>query len=633
VITNYLQQLILLFKRLVISYLIYFLCRLVFYFANHNYFQSVSLGDMLLACFHGLRFDSFSIVISNGLFIILSLLPLNWFTKQNFQKVLFWIYMVCNSVFIAFNCIDIAYFPFIKKRSDVDIFRQMAGQSDMGKLIPRFLIDFWWALGVYILLIFLMAWLYRRIKPVSTISYKFSLSKNWLMVLLLFSLSGGLAVLAVRGGLQRVPISIVNAGSVGGPDLVPLVLNTPFSLIKSVDEKPLEELHFYSEQQLRAIYDPIHHYSHLQPNKKNLVVILLESFSKEYTKLGRSRKSVTPFLDSLMDHSLVFTNAFSNGTKSIEGIPAILSAVPSFMENPFVNSRYANNNQSSLAYLLGKEGYQTAFLHGGINGTMNFDSWAKLAGYQEYLGKNEYNNDQDFDDFWGIWDEPYLQYSVKKLSTFREPFHTAIFTLSSHHPYLVPDKYKNKFPKTDLENSESIGYADYSLREFFMAAKKTKWYQNTVFVLTADHTSLSVSEFFSNHVGYLTIPILFFSPDNSLKGSREEVFSQMDILPSSLELLGYNKPFFSFGRSFSSPKDHFACFYQAGNYYQYGDSMVYIYTNQKLSRVYNYKRDSILKYNIVKKYPVLDSVNYSKYKAFFQTYNATLINNTGRVTK
>ena len=76
---------------------------------------------------------------------------------------------------------------------------------------------------------------------------------------------------------------------------------------------------------------------------------------------------------------------------------------------------------------------------------MNFDSWASLAGYSEYYGKNEYNNTADFDNFWGIWDEPFLKYSVKKMSTFKQPFHTAVFTLSSHHPYQIPEKHKNKF--------------------------------------------------------------------------------------------------------------------------------------------------------------------------------------------
>jgi phosphoglycerol transferase MdoB-like AlkP superfamily enzyme len=630
VVTTYLQQLLILIKRLSACYLIYLLCRLLFYFANRNYFPHTGFSGLLEDCFYGLRFDSFSIVVSNSFFILLSLLPVNSFYKPNYQKLLFWLFVIANAVFIAFNCIDVAYFPFIKKRSNADLFEQMGGQSDLVKLLPRFLLDFWWAFLVYILMIILLIFIYRRVKIEADKPYVPSGIKQRSLVFLLFILGAGLAVLGVRGGIQRIPIGIVNAGSAAGPRDAPLVLNTPFTLIKSVNEKAIPEYHFYTEDQLKQIYQPFHHFKDSVFRKQNVVVLILESFSKEYTKLGRTR-SVTPFLDSLMDKSLLFTNAFSNGTKSIEGIPAILSGVPSYMDSPFVNSLYANNDQTSLAYLLNREGYETAFFHGGINGTMNFDSWAPQAGYKHYYGKNEYNNDADFDHYWGIWDEPFLQYCVKKMSGFKQPFHSAIFTLSSHHPYLVPDKYKNKFPKTDLENAESLGYADHSLRLFFEAAKKTDWYRNTVFVLTADHVGISNNRFFANPVGCLTIPVLFFKPDNSLAGIHENAFSQMDILPSTLNLLGYNKPFFAFGQTYKIPQQHPAYFYINGVYYQYGDSMTCFFRDQKLTHVYNYRRDSLLKNNLIGSDPRSDSAALSRFRAFLQTYNHTLLHNSGRL--
>ena len=514
-ISTYSQQLILLIKRIILCYLAYFVCRLLFYFANTAYFQTVSILDVIADCFYGLRTDSFSIVVSNSLFIVLSLLPLNVFWSRTYQLILKWLFIIGNTVFIAVNCIDIAYFPFIRKRSSSDLFKQLGGQSDMMKLIPQFIKDFWWALLFFIVILALLIYFYNRIKlkPLGT-RYSFSHPKQWGVISLLFVLSSGFSVLAVRGGLQRVPITIVDAGSVTSIEEVPIVLNTPFTIIKSMEVETIAEYNFYTVDELKKIYNPIRHYKDSAFKPQNVVVIILESFAKEYTKLGR--KSYTPFLDSLMDQSLVFSNAFSNGSKSIEGIPAILSSLPSFMENPFINSLYALNDQTSFATVLKTEGYHTAFFHGGINGTMNFDSWASLAGYTDYYGKNEYNNNADFDNFWGIWDEPFLQYSVKKMSSFKQPFHTAVFTLSSHHPYQIPEKYKNKFPKGDLENSESIGYADYSLSEFFNAAKKTDWYTNTLFILTADHGSISNHAFYSNVVGGEGIPILFFKPDIQL---------------------------------------------------------------------------------------------------------------------
>lgn len=625
----YLQQLLVLIKRLLICYGIYFLCRIVFYFSNISYFQGTGVLDLILDCFYGLRVDSFSIVVINSLFILLSILPFNFFWNSGYQKMLKWIFFITNPVFIGVNCIDIGYFPFIRKRSSADILKQMGGQSDLSKLIPQFLIDFWWIVLFFITLIVLLVVLYKRVNLTSDKKYSYKGLKQIVLAVFLFVFTTALAVLGVRGGLQRVPITIVDAGSVTSAEEVPIVLNTPFTIIKSMEEKTIEEFDFFPPAKLRSLYDPLHQYKDSVLKKQNVVVIILESFAKEYTKLGR--KSMTPFLDSLMDQSLTCTNAFSNGTKSIEGIPAILSGLPSLMEDPFINSGYAFNDQTSFAMLLGAEGYQTSFFHGGINGTMNFDSWAALAGYQNYFGKNEYNNNEDFDGFWGIWDEPFLQYTVKKMNTFKQPFHSAIFTLSSHHPYKIPEKYKGKFPKGDLENSESIAYADYALRQFFAAAKKTKWYNNTLFVLTADHGSLSEHPFYSNVVGNQSVPVLFFRPDNSLKAIYPRVFSQMDILPSTLQLLGYNKPFFSYGESFADKKYNKAYLYASSTHFVYTDSMLFCINLPKLSQTYNYRRDSILTHQLLSQYPQLDSNAFTHFKAFIQTYNRSLIHNKGRV--
>jgi phosphoglycerol transferase MdoB-like AlkP superfamily enzyme len=629
VVSTYLQQLLVLIKRLFVCYLAYFICRILFYLSNISYFDA-GFFDLLKDCFFGLRTDSFSIVASNGLFILLSLFPSNWFWKKAYQKILLWLFTISNSVFIAANCIDIGYFPFIRKRSSADLLEQIGGQSDMARLIPQFLKDFWGLFLCYLVIIGLMIFLYRRIhlREVKN-RYILSQPKQWTLIIFIFIFSGGLAVLAVRGGLQRVPITIVDAGAMTNSEEVPIVLNTPFTIIKSLDERPLDEYDFYTPLQLKSIYDPVRYYKDSVFKKQNVVVLILESFAKEYTKLGHH--SITPFLDSLMDHSLTFTNAYSNGSKSIEGIPAILSSLPSFMEGPFINSPYSFNAQTSLAYLLNKEDYQTAFFHGGINGTMNFDSWASLAGYGTYFGRKEYNNDEDFDNFWGIWDEPFLQYSVEKMSSFRQPFHTAIFTLSSHHPYRIPEKYKNKFPKGDLENSESIGYADYALKQFFISAKKTSWYANTIFVLTADHGSLSEDPFYSNVVGNQSIPILFFKPDNSLRGIHKRVFSQIDILPSVLALLGYNKPFFSFGESFNEKKYGNDYFYANGTHYLFSDSMLFCFKTPKLIQTYDYLSDSTLHHYLIDKYPQLDSAAGTGFRAFIQAYSQTLIHNKGRV--
>src|SRR5690606_14279042 len=140
--------------------------------------------------------------------------------------------------------------------------------------------------------------------------------------------------------------------------------------------------------------------------------------------------------------------------------------------------------------LLGEKGYETAFFHGAPNGSMGFSAYMQLAGIKNYYGKNEYNNDDDFDGIWGIWDEPFMQFMAKKLDTFKQPFFSSFFSLSSHHPFKVPEHYAGKFPKGQLPLHEPIGYVDNALRQFFNTASKSEWYKNTLFVIVADHASM-----------------------------------------------------------------------------------------------------------------------------------------------
>jgi phosphoglycerol transferase MdoB-like AlkP superfamily enzyme len=586
----------------------------------------VGLLAFLWDCFAGLRFDTFSIAVSNSLFILLSALPLALFWRPFYQKFLFWLYMITNTIFLIFNLIDVVYYPFIKKRSTSELFQQVGGQTDLSQLLPQFLRDFWWLFLLLIMLVLGLKSAYRSIRAHPNSFPKQIPILNWFIFLLILTL----ATLGIRGGTQRVPIDVVNAGSMTKMDEIPLVLNTPFTLIKSFEQKTLAVLNYYEQAELERLYSPFHQYPSTQKKKDNVVVLILESFGKEYTGIGNAL-SVTPFLDSLMNYGLVFTNAFSNGTKSIEGIPAILSSLPSLMPNPFINSLYANNEQSSLATLLGEEGYESAFFHGGINGTMNFDDWAALAGYQNYYGKNEYANDQDFDGFWGIQDEPFLQFSVKKMSAMKQPFHTAIFTLSSHHPYIFPDKYKGRFRKTALENSESIGYADHSLRLFFESAKQQAWFKNTLFVLVADHTGISDHPFYTHVAGLASIPVLFYKADDSLKGRDSMSFSQVDILPSILNYLGYEKKFFAFGESYRDTRRGHDYLFANGSVFALSDSMVYAFTGPNMREAYNFKRDSATQAQLLGRYPTLDEAQFRDYKAFMQTYHEVLNNNKGRI--
>lgn len=620
----YFSQLFLLFKRILPVYLLYSISRLLFYGFNQNAFQDLSVGELLSICLYGLRFDTFSVLTGNALFILLSILPLNAFNNGYYKKTLLWVYGICNSVFLIFNLVDIAYFPYIKKRSTADILKQAGGQTDLTKLLPQYIMDFWYLLLIAIVLMFFLIRYYRKIPGVE-VKYEYNFKK----VPALFSaflLTAGLVIIGIRGGLQRIPFDVVDAGKYTEPQNISILLNTPFTIIKSLEKEELQKLDFgIPDHELKAVFNPVTVFQSDTAFKPNVVVIILESFAKEYTGLGKTT-SYTPFFDSLLNHALVFTNAYANGHKSIEGIPAILSAMPSLMENPFINSAYSGNQYNSLAGLLKQEGYATAFFHGGINGTMNFDSYARQAGYEKYFGKNEYNNDADFDGYWGIWDEQFYNYSIEQINKTRQPFHAALFSLSSHHPYLIPEKYKGKFKKGTLEIHESIGYGDYALRTFFAKASVQPWFKNTLFVLCADHCSLSSHPFYTNNIGQFSIPVAFYMPGKIAPAKYPHVFQQSDIMPSVLNFMGYSGKFCAFGKTYKDTLQRFACYYTNSTHYMVTDSLLLTFTNYNLNSVYRYKTDSVLSENL--KSHINTRGQEKQFRSYIQLYNNSLIDNT-----
>ncbi|MGO3307288.1 MAG: LTA synthase family protein, partial [Sphingobacterium sp.] len=282
----------------------------------------------------------------------------------------------------------------------------------------------------------------------------------------------------------------------------------------------------------------------------------------------------------------------------------------------------------SIAELLGAEGYQTAFFHGAPNGSMGFSAYAKLAGIKHYYGKSEYNNDKDFDGMWGIWDEPFLQFMAGKLDTFQQPFFASFFSLSSHHPFKVPAAYEGEFPKGPLPVQEPVGYTDNALRQFFQRAKHADWYANTLFVICADHATVSYLPEYNTAANAFAIPIIFYRPGGKLKGYSDKLVQQIDILPTVLQYIGYDKPYFSFGfNAFSPRKDNFLVNNIGGMYNFFKGDYFMSHNGKHPVSLFNLREDRYEKNNLVTKLPSVSDSLDMQLKAFIQQYNDRMIRN------
>ena len=283
-------------------------------------------------------------------------------------------------------------------------------------------------------------------------------------------------------------------------------------------------------------------------------MFLLEGFSREFVGFfNRDSIGYTPFLDSLISQSYSFEYSFANGLRSVDCMPASMAGIPRYIE-PYCYFVYSNNYLQGLPELLKNEGYTTAFFHGAPNTTLGFQAFANSIGFESYYGMDEYDHKEFFDGTWAIFDEPYLKYFADMTNSIAEaknPFFVTVFTASSHEPFAMPDEYKDVFTKGSIPMHKTVSYADNAIRKFFEKVRDKEWFNNTVFVFTADHTGPSFRDDYNNDMGRLLIPIFFYTPGGQLpvKCDSTRLMQQTDIKPSLLSLLNYQKPVFTFGKN------------------------------------------------------------------------------------
>lgn len=618
---------------LTLTMIFYTLCRIGFYLFNLPYFPDVQMGSFFRILLGGLRFDLSAVLYSNILFILLLILPHPWRYHPVYKKILKWIFIITNSIAIASNVVDFIYYKFTLRRTTLSIFSQFEHENNLGLLFVHFLITYWYAVVLFTAMVWLLKKLYEQ---VDYKRWQINPWKHYGFGLLLLPLLVILFVGGVRGGFAHStrPITLSNAAQFcDDPRDVNIVLNTPFALIRTSTTDVVKKVsYFKSEEALNKVFTPLHLPTDTAKfTYDNVVVIIMESFSKEFISAYNKNKGTgytgyAPFIDSLIGKSRAFQYSFANGRKSIEAMPSVLCSIPS-IEVPFVLSHYSGDKVNSLASLLKDKGYSTSFFHGAPNGSMGFLAFSKSIGFDHYFGKDEYNNDKDFDGIWGIWDEPFLQYFAHTINTLKPPFFTTLFTLSSHDPYKVPEKYKDNFKSGPLAENKCIGYTDYSLQRFFKTAQQMPWFKNTLFVLTADHASPETYyPEYSSVPGYFSIPIFFYKPGENWSSFKEETIDQMDILPTVLGYLHYDKPYIAFGRDVFKEDTTPYTFNYLNNTYNlfYGDYLL-MYQNDKPVALYDYKKDFTQRNNLMSQLPDTTKVLTVKIEALIQQYNNRMV--------
>ena len=599
---------------------IYMLSRWVFFYMNKSSFPDVTFEDMMTICLGGLRFDISALCYLNMLCITLQFLPIKVRDTVWYQRIVKTLFIVINALGIAVNAADIVYFEFGGRRTTFTIFSEFGGESNLGTIFLNSITNYWevWLFGIAMIAI--IAFLYynpiKQDRPASS----YPANKIYYSLhTVIFIIAGILVAGGARGGLKLKmhPLRQDSAELYCKKPLeAAIVLNTPFTLVTTAHKTGYKDPGFFAKEELDNIFNPIRnlHPKGGEMNRMNVVVFIMESFSMEYTgffnkdKDGGNYQGYTPFLDSLLSKSYSFEYGFANGMRSVDCMPASFAGIPRYLD-PFCYFIYSNNALQGLPAMLSQEGYTTAFFHGAPNTTLGFKSFTNSIGFETYYGMDEYDNDKDFDGTWAIFDEPYLKYFAKesdRIANEGQPFLLTVFTASSHEPFTIPDEHKGTFTRGDIPMHKSISYADYSIQQYFEMVKDKPWFNNTLFVFTADHCGVSYREDYNNEMGRFLIPIFFYTPGGQLPVmcDTKRLIQQTDITPTLLGLLNYQKPFFSFGKDVFDNSENYVNYVfndRNGNSMYYLDDLMIEYSGNQLIGIYEYKNDFSLKNNLIEK--------------------------------
>ena len=598
-----------LFRQMAMAFSLLTFSRLVWFVANVFWLPPIGIDEYVYAHLVGIYFD---IPVVIGLFLPVWIWVIwghSW--RDRFPAINRVLFVISSMTVLIFNGIDTGYSQVTAKRSGYELFDILG--DDANRFAP-YIIDNWYIiLGLAAMGYFIYRWVPIR-GHYPDINFRMRPLRG-LIATLTFA---AICLLGFRGGFQLRPLRAIDASNFVQPEIAPLVTSTPLQIISTWKRNGLPNFEFdiqfpansaiTSEPKTSAsqhwLFDNSTALSPFPMSRTlgggwvqpNIVVIVVESLARDYTGFGNGTQ-FTPYLDRLAvdPNTLYFPFCYANGTKSIEMVPSIFCGMPSLMSEFYVTSAYASNKVNN-AYKLAK-GYKTAFFHGSNNGTMGFQSFLKQTGLQQYHGIDQYPSDlyqRDFDGNWGIFDEPYLQHFIRCMDTMndgKQPVFASVFTLSSHHPYTIPEPYLKKLPGTPGTVQHTIAYADIALQKFFQTAATKPWFNNTVFVITGDHTSHSDKEYFYSQSGHYEVPFLIYAPGIDIKHINEKpnqseefrnqqlriqqpqtftnpprnewadiintatqkTLSQCDIIPTLWNLLGANNPRLGFGRSAFDP--------------------------------------------------------------------------------
>ncbi len=598
---------------------------------HREYFAGVPLLTMARVWGHGFRFDLATSLLTIALPTAFLWLP--WPSRIAPYVVQFvsWFTALMLTVTAAFLWSDLLFFDESWHHltfEPTNIFH------DLGPMLKLVASEYPLpAAGLILFIIVLVKLTRRQYGPLIRNHYRRPL---WWSYPLMILLVGAMTVTGVRGGLQRESMSSSDAVAMDPPRAGNLALNGWYSFLMTMYNRSLPPEKYLPDDEAIAVTRSLvasprdrflsDHYPLLRetsstaaivqpPEKLNVVLLVIESLNATYLQSFGGPLRVMPFLDSLASQSRIYTNCSSVATRSFRGVCAILTSVPNPDENAFAITM-------SLPHLRGmgeifrEQGYRTRFMHAAAPGSQGIMQITEMAGYPEFVSESDFPEGSD-NGSWGVWDHLALERLTRDLDRMPEPYHYGMFTLCTHAPWALPEGFVPPFsdPMEHAPILNTFAYLDGALRDFFARESKRERFKRTLYVIVGDHTThASDAERF--HIG-----CIFYAPGRLAPAVDERPVSQLDVLPTVLDLAGINAPHASFGRSMwdSTLADPYAIMVQSNLLYWRHHGRTYVTDGRRDLAMFDPLSDPGGDGNLLATEPETAAELRHEFDAFYQT--------------
>ncbi|WP_407525163.1 LTA synthase family protein [Lacibacter sp. MH-610] len=538
-------------KKLLYSFVMVFtLCmglmlmlRIIFWTFNRRFFPAANLKEKMSVFMAGSRFDASSVALILLPCLLLYTIYLVTANKRWLQLMLL-LLKVLLFVLISLSLFDTGYYAFSFQRSSIEMLQFTADSLRVFKTAP---LAYAGLFAMALVLVVGVHFLLRRFTARLKVSTAFPV-KHTLLFLPVFLF----LFICIRGWNAR-PLSPLSVSLYTNANYSSIVTNTLQTFLYSAFKSPGNNWgnpkQFYPFDTVTKTVPFVQQLPAIEEKKYNVVLFIMESVSRAYLEKGDPQKASTPFLDTLMSNSLVCTNAYANGSMSVNGIQAVLSGIPALYDYNIDNSPYYLNFTRAMPAVFKERGYGTYFYYGAGKDHFGLEKLTRRFGVDHYISEEAYGNKAEHNGYWGINDSAFFRFTVEQVAKQPQPFFTTVFNISTHYPYVIPEKYRSVFPKGNTAAAQSVSFLDRALQLFFEEAKKSSWYNNTLFVFTADHWNKEDPTLKADGSGIYQIPLFIYKPDGSLKQTITGVTDQLSIFPTLMHLTGYTHKFNSFGSS------------------------------------------------------------------------------------